>query len=84
MQMPGGGVGIFNGCTDQWGSPQNGWGDRYGGVHSRSDCDGFPAALKAGCQWRFDWFGGADNPSVSFREVQCPAELVQKSQCQRS
>jgi hypothetical protein len=43
-------------CTNQYGAPSNGWGDRYGGIHSKSECDGFPAALKAGCNWRFDWF----------------------------
>jgi hypothetical protein len=82
--MPGGGVGIFNGCTDQWGSPPNGWGERYGGISNGADCDSFPEKLKAGCKWRFDWFGGADNPSVTFQQVQCPAELVEKSGCQRN
>ncbi|SPO02240.1 related to Endoglucanase-5 [Cephalotrichum gorgonifer] len=84
IAMPGGGVGIFNGCTDQWGSPANGWGDRYGGIHSRSECDGFPEKLKPGCYWRFDWFGNADNPPVNFRQVDCPAEIVAKSGCRRN
>ncbi len=26
--MPGGGVGIFNGCSSQWGAPANGWGGK--------------------------------------------------------
>jgi len=56
IAMPGGGVGLFNACTEQYGAPANGWGDRYGGVHSRADCDGFPAKLKDGCYWRFDWY----------------------------
>lgn len=34
IAMPGGGVGIFNGCTKQWEAPTDGWGDRYGGVHT--------------------------------------------------
>ncbi|PKS12821.1 hypothetical protein jhhlp_001033 [Lomentospora prolificans] len=84
IAMPGGGVGIFNGCTDQWGSPPNGWGERYGGISNGADCDSFPEKLKAGCKWRFDWFGGADNPSVNFQQVQCPAEIVDKSGCQRN
>ncbi|KAK1528955.1 glycosyl hydrolase family 45 [Colletotrichum costaricense] len=83
IAIPGGGVGQFNACTDQYGAPANGWGQRYGGVSSRAECDGFPAKLKAGCYWRFDWFKGADNPSVSFRQVTCPAEITNKSGCRR-
>ena len=48
-------------CTSQYGAPQNGWGERYGGIKSKSECDGFPAALKAGCNWRFDWYVGRMN-----------------------
>lgn len=77
--MPGGGVGIFNACTDQYGAPPNGWGQQYGGIGSRSDCDAFPEKLKKGCYWRFDWFGGADNPAVDFKQVTCPAEITSKS-----
>jgi len=43
-------------CTQQYGAPSNGWGDRYGGIHSQSECNGFPEKLKAGCNWRFDWY----------------------------
>ncbi|KAI1091563.1 glycoside hydrolase family 45 protein [Rostrohypoxylon terebratum] len=82
LAIPGGGVGIFNACTEQYGAPANGWGERYGGVSSRAACDSFPADLKAGCYWRFDWFAGADNPNVSFKQVTCPSELVAKSGCQ--
>lgn len=82
--MPGGGVGYFNGCSRQWGAPSDGWGERYGGVITRDECWGLPSALRDGCFWRFDWFGGVDNPDVSFREVECPAELVRKSGCKRS
>lgn len=52
LQMPGGGVGIFNGCAAQWGAPNDGWGARYGGVSSVSDCASLPSALQAGCKWR--------------------------------
>lgn len=83
IAMPGGGVGIFNACTQQYGAPPNGWGERYGGVSSRSACDSFPAKLKDGCNWRFDWFKGADNPNVSFRQVACPAAITSKSKCVR-
>ncbi|TEA22462.1 putative endoglucanase type K [Colletotrichum sidae] len=84
IAIPGGGVGQFNACTDQYGAPASGWGQRYGGVSSRAECDGFPEKLKAGCHWRFDWFKGADNPAVSFREVSCPAEITTKSGCRRN
>ncbi|KAJ8701844.1 hypothetical protein PTI98_000593 [Pleurotus ostreatus] len=81
LLMPGGGVGIFNGCPAQFGS-WNG-GAQYGGVSSRSECSNLPAAVQAGCHWRFDWFKGADNPSISFREVQCPAALTDITGCSR-
>lgn len=34
IAMPGGGVGLFNGCSAQWNASVDGWGDRYGGVHT--------------------------------------------------
>lgn len=81
LNIPGGGVGIFDGCSPQFGGLG---GQRYGGVSSRSECDSFPAALKPGCYWRFDWFQNADNPNFSFRQVQCPAELVARTGCKRN
>ncbi|PMD41923.1 glycoside hydrolase family 45 protein [Hyaloscypha variabilis F] len=84
LAIPGGGVGQFNGCTNEWGAPSQGWGQQYGGVSSRSACDSFPAALKAGCYFRFDWFKGADNPAVTFKQVACPAAITAKSGCVRA
>ncbi|KAG7286697.1 Endoglucanase 5A [Staphylotrichum longicolle] len=81
LNIPGGGVGIFDGCSPQFGGLG---GQRYGGVSSRSECDSFPAALKPGCYWRFDWFKNADNPNFTFRQVQCPAELVARTGCKRN
>ncbi|PHZ09096.1 uncharacterized protein RHIMIDRAFT_263920 [Rhizopus microsporus ATCC 52813] len=83
LQLPGGGVGIFNGCASQWGAPNDGWGQRYGGISDASQCSQLPAALQAGCKFRFGWFKNADNPSVSFKEVTCPKEIVQRTGCQR-
>jgi hypothetical protein len=80
LNIPGGGVGIFDGCSPQFGGLG---GQRYGGVSSRSECDSFPEALKPGCYWRFDWFKNADNPNFTFRQVQCPAELVARTGCRR-
>ncbi|KAJ4358374.1 uncharacterized protein N0V89_002956 [Didymosphaeria variabile] len=84
LAMPGGGVGLFNACTNQWGAPPNGWGAQYGGISKQSDCDGFPEKLKAGCNWRFDWFKGADNPDVTFKKVTCPKAITDKSGCIRN
>lgn len=84
ITMPGGGFGIFDGCTQQYGTPSTGWGNRYGGTTSRSQCDNFPAALKAGCYWRYDWFQNADNPDVTFQSVPCPRAITNKSGCVRA
>ncbi|THU84955.1 glycoside hydrolase family 45 protein [Dendrothele bispora CBS 962.96] len=82
LLIPGGGVGIFTqGCPAQFGS-WNG-GQQYGGVSSRDECSQLPASLVAGCQFRFDWFEGADNPGVTFQEVTCPSELTAISGCSR-
>lgn len=84
LAIPGGGVGVFNGCTAQWGAPSSGWGAQYGGVSSRANCFDFPTELQAGCLWRFDWFGGSDNPGVTFKQVTCPAALTAKTGCVRA
>ncbi|RDW75644.1 hypothetical protein BP5796_06465 [Coleophoma crateriformis] len=84
ISIPGGGVGIYNGCTEEWGAPSSGWGAQYGGISDRSACATFPTALQDGCYWRYDWFSGADNPTVSFKQVTCPAEITAKSGCTRA
>ncbi|CAD5211914.1 unnamed protein product [Bursaphelenchus xylophilus] len=84
LMIPGGGVGIFNGCQAQWKSPADGWGQRYGGVSSKADCATLPKALQPGCNWRFDWFKNADNPGMTFKRVKCPAAITAKSGCIRS
>ena len=47
LQMPGGGIGLVNGCSAQWG-PSVSWGDQYGGLTSNT-CNGLPGALQTGC-----------------------------------
>ncbi|KAM0550828.1 hypothetical protein ACHAPJ_008691 [Fusarium lateritium] len=81
LQMPGGGVGIFDGCTSEFGKGLGG--AQYGGISSRSECDSFPELLKDGCHWRFDWFQNADNPDFTFEQVQCPKALTDISGCKR-
>lgn len=83
LQIPGGGVGIFNGCSAQWGAPGEGWGARYGGVSSEQQCDQLPWQIRDGCKWRFQWFKNADNPTFDLVEVQCPQELISRSGCSR-
>ncbi|KAE9980778.1 hypothetical protein EG328_012026 [Venturia inaequalis] len=84
LAIPGGGVGIFNGCTQEWGAPSSGWGAQYGGISSGTECSAFPDKLKPGCDWRFDWFAGADNPTVDFEQVACPAEILAKTGSKRT
>ena len=82
LQIPGGGVGKFNGCTPQWGG-QFKWGQTYGGVSSEGECYKLPSQLQNGCRFRFQWFRGADNPTINFQPVACPAELTNISGCKR-
>jgi hypothetical protein len=84
LQIPGGGVGIFNGCKPQWGAPDQGWGQQYGGVSSLAECDQLPSQIRDGCKWRFGWFKNADNPTMSFVPVTCPAEITARSGCVRT
>jgi len=81
IMIPGGGVGIYNGCQSQWGAPSTGWGAQYGGVSSDSDCSTLPTQLQAGCHFRFGWYQNSNNPSVSFQQVTCPSVLTSKSGC---
>ncbi|KAI9243291.1 endo-beta-D-1,4-glucanase [Sporodiniella umbellata] len=83
LQMPGGGVGIYNGCQTQWNAPSDGWGQRYGGISSVSDCSALPYALQEGCKWRFGWFKNADNPTMTYKQVTCPKSITEKSGCSR-
>ncbi|QSZ34435.1 hypothetical protein DSL72_006027 [Monilinia vaccinii-corymbosi] len=84
IAMPGGGVGLFNGCTSQFGAPSSGWGSQYGGLKSSSACSSLPSALQSGCNFRFGWFEGADNPTVTYKQVQCPAALTKGTGCKRA
>ncbi|GAB0132900.1 hypothetical protein EsDP_00001321 [Epichloe bromicola] len=81
LMIPGGGVGLFDGCSKQFGTPLPG--ARYGGVSSRDQCNRMPAKLKAGCFFRFDWFKNADNPTFNFKQIKCPRRLTAISGCVR-
>jgi hypothetical protein len=85
LQIPGGGVGLFNACTKQWNAPQNGWGAQYGGVGSAAECNALPTQIRNGCQFRFgSWFQGANNPTMTYQRVKCPQQLTDISGCKRS
>ncbi|KAL0485749.1 endoglucanase [Acrasis kona] len=79
IQIPGGGLGIFDGCTPQYGSWSGG--ERYGGVSSAAQCNNLPEQVRGGCFWRFNDFRNADNPNVNFRRINCPSALVDRSNC---
>ncbi|GMG40706.1 unnamed protein product [Ambrosiozyma monospora] len=84
LAFPGGGVGIFtSGCTNEFGSGYS-WGEQYGGISAESACSNLPSDLQKGCDFRFDWFENADNPSVTFEQVVCPSELTELTGCSRS
>ena len=83
IQMPGGGLGLFDGCSPQFGVDASKWGERYGGLTSEAGCDNLPKVLQPGCHWRFGWFENADNPAMEFEEVECPAELIDITGCKR-
>lgn len=81
IQIPGGGFGLFDGCTSQFKLSKESWGSQFGGISKRTDCDQLPEALVESCYWRFDWFLNSDNPSMVFEEVECPLELTQNTGC---
>jgi hypothetical protein len=84
LQIPGGGFGLFNGCSPRYPDiPDEDWGDRNGGVTSREGCYKLPVSMQEGCLFKFDWFRGADNPDVTYVKVDCPKELLEVSGCTR-
>lgn len=86
IQTAGGGFGIFDGCSKQWGVPASSWGAKYGGVMAagwgKAGCKRLPPKMVKSCEWHFDYLG--DNPRIkSHFRVKCPAEITAKSQCRR-
>jgi len=86
LQIPGAGQGLFDdGCTRQFSGYSRGDFDcdnNYGGCNDRSGCQRLPGALRAGCEWRYDWYrwliagGASNNPWIDFRRVRCPEQLT--------
>jgi hypothetical protein len=89
LLIPGGGVGQFNACSNEWGTSN--LGAQFGGfltgcngdvTCTRNMCNtvfsGKPDLL-AGCNWFLDWYGASDNPQITFTQVSCPSQLTSKS-----
>ena len=89
LLIPGGGVGALNACTTQWGTSN--LGSQYGGF--LAGCNGDKtcvqnmcntvfagkADLMAGCTWFLGWFNAADNPTFVYKQIACPAAIIQNS-----
>ena len=84
LMIPGGGVGLFNACSRQWGT--NDLGAQYGGFLTnctgaysekkecvRQNCNKIPAGpARDGCLWFVDWLQAADDPNFTSQAVNCP------------
>jgi hypothetical protein len=91
LLIPGGGVGALNGCAMQWGVSNSELGAQYGGFLAgcngntgcvRDKCNtifGNKPDLKAGCEWFLGWFGAADNPNMTVKQITCPSMITQRS-----
>jgi len=89
--IPGGGVGTFNACSEQWDVANNELGAQYGGLLTtcsnsasclRDRCNDLFSGkgdLLDGCLFLADWMGAADNPNFKYAEVACPAAITQVS-----
>jgi hypothetical protein len=81
IAIPGGGQGVFLGCSSQYKNYFGG--QRYGGISKQSECYKLPKSQLSGCLWRFGWFRNADNPQVIFKKVVCPSILLNITKCRR-
>jgi hypothetical protein len=92
LLIPGGGVGALNACTSTGNQLQGAdLGAQYGGLLTecngdvnctRQKCQAAFAGkqgLLDGCNWFLGWYAGADNPSFTYQQIACPAELTNKS-----
>jgi hypothetical protein len=89
LLIPGGGVGALNACSTQWGSSDLGaqYGGFLAGCNGSTSCVqqkcqsifGDKPDLLAGCNWFLGWFGAADNPNMTAKQIACPALLKQWS-----
>ena len=94
VMIPGGGVGLFNGCDHLFG--KNNMGVQYGGLLTEcidvKHADDVVSCLKEGCQkafsnvpealkgcmWHVNFMESSDNPSMTYEEIECPDVLKDK------
>jgi len=101
LLVPGGGVGLLDACSKQWGTKD--LGEQYGGFYlacqksngfdyaksvacARAKCESVFASkpdLLTGCEWFIDWYGAADNPTLTYKEVTCPDQITKNSGLKR-
>ena len=89
LLIPGGGVGLLNACSNQWGTSD--LGAQYGGFLrgcngdvgcTRNKCQTVFAnkpELMAGCDWFLGWYNAADNPNLVYKQIACPEAIKQHS-----
>ena len=84
IMVPGGGVGKFNACSNQWGTSD--LGAQYGGFFTactgaysakkqcaHDACMKLPSGqMRDGCLWFTDWLQAADNPKFTSQQTNCP------------
>jgi hypothetical protein len=89
LLIPGGGVGLLNACSNQWGTSDLGaqYGGFLAGCNGDKNCvknkcmqvfNGKPE-LMAGCDWFLNWFNAADNPNFTFKQIACPQSILEHS-----
>ncbi len=89
LLIPGGGVGLLNACSNQWGTSDLGaqYGGFLAGCNGDKNCvknkcnqifNGKPE-LMAGCDWFLNWFNAADNPNFTFKPIACPKAILDHS-----
>lgn len=89
LLIPGGGVGLLNACTDQWGTSDLGaqYGGFLAGCNGNKDCVRQKCQtifrdkpeLMDGCDWFLTWFEAADNPNVVYKPIACPPQITERS-----
>jgi hypothetical protein len=84
IMVPGGGVGKFNACSNEWGTSD--LGAQYGGFFTactgaysakkqcaHDACMKLPSGqMRDGCTWFTDWLEAADNPKFTSQQTDCP------------
>lgn len=83
LALPGGGVNQYTrGCSTQWNTKPDGWGGRYSGVTKRIQCEELPDSLRSGCYFWFDFLKRYTGTTVSYEEVKCPKEIIERTKCE--